>query len=370
MKNLSLKKFVLSIALMLLISTLFSYAMTGSATQIAVETCAVLIGIGFIRGMIGHTRPGGLVYVDGFVITDTTYAGEAASQFLVKAITGADTINGGHAYIKDNIKKKFTIPKFDSNYEDFIQDRQPTPTSKGSFTTTGAVLNPADIMIYTEFNPRDWEDHWMATQLNPTLIDRSLPYTVESVVIQQVMQRWAKYFNKAIWNNDTALSTIYKYFNGWLKNAANDATVIDVSTPITLSAANIQAELLRCYNAIPVELRYDMDMKFFVSYATWDMYDASQVAQTYKGIDITQMGSDKFKGHPVVKIADFPDNVIFVAKGKATPESNLWIGLNSVSDEGLQLQKLQANSELYFIKMLVKADVQIGWGAECVAYGL
>ena len=42
---------------------------------------------------------------DGFVISDTTYAGEAAQQFILKAITGADTINGGHVYVKDGIKK-------------------------------------------------------------------------------------------------------------------------------------------------------------------------------------------------------------------------------------------------------------------------
>ena len=38
-----------------------------------------------------------------FVINDTTYAGEVASQFIVKALTGADTINGGHVYAKDGI---------------------------------------------------------------------------------------------------------------------------------------------------------------------------------------------------------------------------------------------------------------------------
>lgn len=71
---------------------------------------------------------------DGFVINDTTYAGEAASQFIIKSITGAVTVNGGHVYVKDGIKKKFTIPRWDADYEDFIQDRAATPTSKGSFT--------------------------------------------------------------------------------------------------------------------------------------------------------------------------------------------------------------------------------------------
>ena len=147
---------------------------------------------------------------DGFVISDTTYAGEAASQFIVKAITGADTINGGHVYVKDGIKKKFTIPRFDVDYQDLIQDRQATPVSKGTMNVTGQAITPADYMIYTEFNPRDYEDHWFATQLNETLIDRSLPYTVESVVVQEVLKRHAKYFNKIIWNGDTSLSTIYK----------------------------------------------------------------------------------------------------------------------------------------------------------------
>jgi len=306
---------------------------------------------------------------DGFVINDTTYAGEAASQFIVKALTGADTINGGHVYVKDGIKKKFTIPRWDANYEDFIQDRKATPVSKGSANVDGQVLNPEDYMIYTEFNPRDYEDHWFATQLNDTLIDRSLPYSVESVVVQEVLKRHAKYFNKLIWNADTSLTNIYKYFDGFLKKAKGGTTTNVVSSPVTLTKDNIQAELDRGYDKLPAEVRYDPDMKYYVSYATWDLYEKSQTGQTYKGVDITQSGKDTFRGKKVVKIADFPDNTYFIAKGKPTMESNLWIGLNSVADEGLQLQRLQANSELFFIKMLMKADVQIGWHNETVYYG-
>lgn len=310
---------------------------------------------------------------DGFVITDTTYAGEVAATFAVKAITGADTVQGGHCYVKDGIKKKFTIPRFDANYEDFIQDRAATPVTKGEFDVDGKVLDPQDYMIYTEFNPRDFEDHWFATQLNPTLIDRSLPNTVESVVVQEVLKRHAKYFNKGIWNNDTALASpsIYRYWNGWLTNAANDADVVDVSTPITLTAANVAGEFERGYQLIPEALKFDMNMKYFVSYKTMDLYrQFQQTQQTYKGVDVTQDGVMKFNGRTVVPIADFPDNTYVIAKGLATTESNLWVGLNSVSDEGLVLKQLQANSELWFIKMLMKVDVQIGFGAEVVGYGL
>lgn len=306
---------------------------------------------------------------EGFVINDTTYAGEAAGQFIVKAITGADTIKGGHCYVKDGIKKKFTIPRWDADYEDLIQDRAATPTSKGTMTVTGQTLQPADYMIYVEFNPRDFEDHWYATQLNPTLIDRALPVSVESVVVQEVMKRHTKFFNKILWQGNTALTTIYKYFNGWVTRASASSSTLKVSSPTTLSASNIQAEFLKGYDKLPEALRYDDDMKYFCSYGTYDFYATSQINQTYKGIDTTEAGVKLFKGKKVIPIADFPADTYIIAKGLPDMGSNLWVGMNSVDDASLQLQRLQNNSELYFIKMLMKADVNFGWDEEIVYYG-
>jgi len=368
MKKVSILKLLFSIALIAFVSATFSFVATGDAGAIFKETASILFVAGFVKGLVNVQLPIGVVYVDGFVINDTTYAGEVASQFIVKAITGADTVNGGHVYVKDGIKKKYTIPRWDANYEDLIQDRKATPISKGSMTVDGKVLQPEDYMIYMEFNPRDFEDHWYATQLNPAIIDRSLPYSAESVVVQGVLARHAKYFNKAIWNNDKSLSTIYKYWNGFIKNAQDDSDVIDVASPTTLTSSNIVAELEKGYVLIPDALKYNLSMKIFVSYKTYDLYMQAQIAQEFKGVDFTSMGRDTYKGLSVVKIADFPNDTYMIAKGMSTPESNLWVGINSFSDEGLKLAPLQANSELWFIKMNMKADVQIGWGSEVVLY--
>jgi hypothetical protein len=81
------------------------------------------------------------------------------------------------------------------------------------------------------------------------------------------------------------------------------------------------------------------------------------------------MGVPTFRGLPLVKIADFPANTYIMARGMATPESNLWVGMNSVDDAMLEVKPLQANSELWFIKMLMKVDVQIGWNSETIYYG-
>lgn len=305
---------------------------------------------------------------DAFVISDTTYAGEAAQQFVMPAITGADTVDGGHCYVKDGIKKKFTIPRWDSDYSTLIQDRQATPLSKGTMTVDGKALDPADYMIYMEFNPRDFETHWYSQEMLPKLLDAQLPYNANSVVVMGVMQRHAKYFNKQLWNGDSTTTGIYKYFDGYVKIAKDSATSNKVSGT-TLSASNIQAELTKVYDAIPLALRYDPNMKIFVSYETFDFYAKSQIDQTYKGIDTTQNGVPTFRSKEVVKIADFPDDTMICAKGMATTESNLWVGINSVSDEGLKFAPLQANSEMWFVKLLMKADVNYAWDNECVYYG-
>jgi hypothetical protein len=110
--------------------------------------------------------------------------------------------------------------------------------------------------------------------------------TVESVVIQEVLKRHDKYVNKALWNSDKTLTNTYKYYDGFLKKAAAPPQANKIAAT-TLTASNIQAELLKGYKAIPAALRYDPEMKFFCSYATYDLYGDSQVAQQFKGVDIT-----------------------------------------------------------------------------------
>jgi hypothetical protein len=377
MKKVQKLRLIASILLIAFVSTVVSYvAFAGNLIEahqvqtIAVRCSAILLAVGVIKGLLNLKASQGLLFSDGFVMSDTSYAGEVAAQFFLKSLTKNDTVAGGHIYVKDGIKKKFTIPRWDANYEDLIQDRKATPTSKGSMDITGQVLEPQDYMIYMEFNPRDFEDHWFATQLNETLIDRSLPYSVESVVVQGVLARHAKYLNKAIWNNDKSLAapSIYRYFDGIVTRSTASSTNIDVPSPTTLSKTNIVAELKKGYDLIPDALKYDPSMKIFMNYKTYNFYDEAQKDQANKGPDFTEKGRDTFYGLPVVKIADMPDNCYLIAKGMATPESNLWLGLNSISDEGLQLEKLQKNSELWFIKMLMKVDFNFGWDEETVFY--
>lgn len=307
-----------------------------------------------------------------FTISDTTYAGEAASGFIVKAMTGFETVQGGHVYVKDGIKKSFTIPRF--SVANMVQNRQATPTSQGTATVSKQVLTPKDWMIYMEFNPRDFEDHWQAVNLNKELLDTELPNEVASVIIQEVLKLNSSYLETAFWQSSIGGTAPYDKFDGMVTKLAASADVIEIPSGsyAALTNSNIDSKLALVTAAIATSvsgLQYDPNMKIFMNRKSFGLYAEWQKAQTYKGVDATQRGIDMFDGYKVVALPGIPDNTIIAAKGTAGLDSNLWIGMNSTSDDSyLQVAKLQANSELFFIKGLMKTDVQFGWGEEVVLY--
>ena len=154
---------------------------------------------------------------------------------------------------------------------------------------------------------------------------------------------------------------------------------IQVSSPLVLVAGtaaggqeNISAALNRIYNLVPQAILFkygNKGLKFHVSYLTQQIYEQDLLLGTYKNQDTTEKGINRYKGYDVVPLAGMPDNTIVATITEPGMESNLWIGCNSDQDEtGLQLARLQANSELFFIKGLFKMDTQIGFPDFAVLY--
>jgi hypothetical protein len=313
---------------------------------------------------------------------------------ITRAVVGADTIQKGCVYVQDNIKKSHTIPRLEVT--NFIQRRKATPTSYGTVTVDAKVLTPLDLMLYFEFNPRDFEAHWYAEQQSPSLLARQLPQTIEAFMMMQTMLRLNEFFEFAIWRSRiqyapdgsavdpttkgaAAGDSIYFYFDGLIKRLLDDNTTILVSTPATLVSGtagggqeNIGDALNRCLKLVPKALlfRYGkMGLKFMVSYATKLVYEEFlTVTNTYKNNDTTERSVDRYKGYEFVPLAGIPDNTIVVCIAAPDISSNLWVGINSVTDNQLQLAKLQANSELYFVKGLFKMDTQSGFPDQVVLY--
>ena len=77
----------------------------------------------------------------------------------------------------------------------------------------------------------------------------------------------------------------------------------------------------------------------------------------------------RFKGKKIVVINGIPEHTIFLGKFTTGMDSCLWMGVDYATDqESVKVERLQANSELYFFQMRMKVDVNIVLPSEIVVW--
>ncbi len=311
--------------------------------------------------------------------------GPAAQEMITRAVVSTDTVDKGCAYIKGGIRKQYTIPRIETS--NFMQARQATPTSQGVITVDGKVLDPQDLMLYMEFNPRDFEAHFYAENLDDRILAREMPEPAQAYFVMQLTKRLNEYWETAWWQSRMAYNPVggtetqpsglvgqFWFFDGWLEKLLNDATVLSYPSPVVLTggaSGNIRTYFQNAFNTVPNALRYkygSKGLRLLVSYADQAKYEQSLREDTFKNENTTEASVNKWSGYDVVPLAGLPENTFIMCFAKPDIDGQLWIGMNSEDDMSLQLQRLQNNSELFFIKGLFKMDTQTGFGDQIVLY--
>lgn len=300
-------------------------------------------------------------------ITDTSYNGTVASQFVTDALLSNQLINQGHLMVVDGIKFKHNLPTITS--DDEVQDYSSTPVSSGTTVIGVTTLEPHLYQIYKTFDPLTETDaHWYSEQVQKSLIDRGLPNTIEAALVDQTLRNHNSWLDIALMQGDLTGSTKYNKFDGFITKAKADTATVKV-TGTTLTSSNVIAELEKVHFAIPAAVKYSPNVKIFCSYASLELYSTAQIAQANKGVDVTQKGIASYKGIPLVALDGFYENCFFVARGEASNNSNLFVGLGAFEDiTGIKVGKVNNVSELIFVRILMKVDTGINFGKETVLY--
>lgn len=330
------------------------------------------------------------------------YRGEVLDDILTYAIQENETYKEGLIHIKPGIQKRFALPLLQSGK--IIQDHVATPVqSVGNFDWTQRTLEPNDFMVYIEFNPRDYEEYYKQFQPVNNLVFRELDPQVQAAMIHEVLAKKDAYIDHAIWcsalaadkakitaNNpaETVLEIggdddagAMKYFNGAIARMLINGTAaagtedakggkyIAAGTGVFANGAAVEAELYAMWRACPAKLRKRPGLCFVMDYNTWDLYDQYLSDKHHKYSDNREENQHRFRGKRIIPLVSLPENTIILGNFTTGKESNLWMGVDYASDENvLIVDKLQANSELYFMKMILKMDVNIVKPAEIVAH--
>ena len=119
--------------------------------------------------------------------------------------------------------------------------------------------------------------------------------------------------------------------------------------------------------AIPKAIRNHPDLRLLMSIEDFDTYDDELTKRESKGKDETDVNDKKYKGIRIEALADWPEGVIVATLCSSGVNGNLFAAVNLQDDEDvIQIDRLSNASELYFFKMLMKADTNIAFGEEFV----
>lgn len=336
----------------------------------------------------------------------TNYTGEVLADLLTYTAQENETYKEGLIHIKPGIQKRYALPMVQLGQ--IIQDHVPTPDSSksvGQYQFAERYLEPNDFMVYMEFNPRDFEQYYKPFQPTGNLVFRELDPKVQATMIRLLLERKMEYINHAIWcaalgaesakisSSDGAVAAgateiggedaagPMKYFNGVIARILMNAAAPEGSEDAKCGRVNVagtgtfadgeavEAELYAMWDVTEPKVRKKPDLVILMDYKSWDAYDKYLSDKHHKYSDNREENQHRFKGKRIIPMTALPDDTIIMGCFNRGVDSNLWMGVDYTNDEDvLQVEKLQANSEYYFFKMLLKMDVNIVRPAEITAH--
>ena len=304
------------------------------------------------------------------VVTGSAYSGEVLEHLLVRATTSNELVEQGHINLVPNVIKKYTLPRIKTGRVLQKRKEQPqTSDSKGNVTYDERSLEPQEFMAYTEFNPRAFESIWRPFQPKGPLVFAELNPTVQNVLLAEL----AKVVDFELGENFVVGvhgSGETQFFNGILTRMKTDPDVVRIPNPTTITEANIINILTDIAAKVPKAIRKNPDLKIFMSYEDFTLYD-NVITKSFKGKGWDETNNAKFKGIQIASLATMPVGNIFCTIGNTSINSNLWAGVSFVDDaEAVLIGKVTNSGELYFFKMLMKADTQIAFGEDAVLYSV
>lgn len=302
------------------------------------------------------------------VSASSGFAGTNIATILSLLVLGAETIQKGLLHTIPNKYDIIYMPTLNTAPNQ-LQDRVATPTTSADSEYDERVIDPQDIMWYQEFNPATfehvWQDFWpkgaMVNQIQDPKIQGAVTSTIRGSINTQL--------DAIIWQGDDTLGALdpLRFFDGFLKTMSADVDVVKVVIAGPIDAANIQEILDDMITAMPPAVRVRKRPKFIMSHETFDAFEQYTTSLDFKGNSVYDGTQLRYRGYLIVPVGGMTETDIVFCDATPGPEGNLFAGTWLANDkDNFLISRLQANSELWFIKALFRYGVQYGKSEEIV----
>jgi hypothetical protein len=312
-------------------------------------------------------------------VTNTTYAGEAASGYIAAALLSATTLDNKYVSIMPNVKYKSVIQKL--SVSGIVQDASCDFTTSGSVAISEQVLTPKELQVNLLLCKQEFVASWEALQLGFSAFDE-IPKSFNDFLVSYVGGKVAEATETSIWQG-TATNGSFIGFQTALSAsvAAGGATAVlparttGGSSAIisgSVTSANVLSILNSIVDTIPATVYGKQDLLLYVPTNVGKAYQQALAGGSAgaNGWNNTMNVGEKpfnFNGIEIVMCPGMSDSKIVAAQ-----KSNLFFGTGLLSDYNEVKVIDMANidgSQNYRIVMRYTAGTQFGVGQDIVYYG-
>lgn len=193
---------------------------------------------------------------------------------------------------------------------------------------------------------------------------RQLPQNIQSLLLNELLKQVGNELGYQYINGEYKDAGDAYLMDGILTQAAKNPDVVKVKTV----GATMLQRLKELRTQIPVTMRKNANLRILMSVEDFDTYDDELTQLANKGAAPTDINQERYKGIPFEVLTQWPKGLIVATLCDSGMNGNLFAAVNLQNDENvIQIDKWANASELYFFKMLMKADTQIGFGEEFIA---
>jgi len=307
-------------------------------------------------------------------ITATSYAGEAAAQYIAAALLSAKTLDNKYVSIMPNVKYKEVIQKL--AVDGIVQDASCDFVTSGSVTISERVITPKELQVNLQLCKQNFVASWEALQLGFSAFDE-IPKSFNDYLISYVGGVVAQATEQSIWAGTNVNGQFIGFQNALSESVRLSTGVISAKSGSivisgSITSANVLDKLNSVVNTIPNTVYGKEDLLLYVPTNVGKAYQQALAggAVGANGWNNQMNVGDKpfnFNGIEIVMCPGMGASSVVAAQ-----KSNLFFGTGLLSDYNEVKVLDMANidgSQNYRIIMRYTAGTQIGILSDVVYYG-
>jgi hypothetical protein len=258
---------------------------------------------------------------------NSNYVGGVAGEITGAAFKEAQTIKENLVTVLPDIDFQMSLRKI--SYTNGRVDYACGFTPTGAVTLSEVLLTPKKIMNAQEVCKEDLRQIWSSASMGFSAHNDNMPKDVEAALLNEILMDTAQATDLDIWQGVGATTG---RIGGFIEKFAADGGIIKANNGITtlagaITKANVQTEIEKVLDAVPVALRRKKNTVFLVSSNVALAYEQALISA---GISNGMGGAEMNLAYGSTKITvvdALPDNTFVVYEVK-----NLYFGTGLLAD--------------------------------------